>query len=96
MTNKELIEKMRGLQEQGYLLIKVDSVALLCNRLEAAEAEIESLRAKAYAAGIAAGREREDVNKLKGLLKYCYHLVPRGKTVDAEKWADIEKIVGEG
>lgn len=75
MTNKELIEKMRGLQEQGYLLIKVDSVALLCNRLEAAEAEID---------------------KLKDLLKYCYHMVPRGRTTDAEKWGEIEKIVGEG
>lgn len=96
MTNKELIEQVRALHEMGATMVDVDSAVSLCDRLEAAEAEIESLGAKAYAAAMAASREREEVNKLKGLIRYLHGFVPRGKTIDAGKWAEIEKILGEG
>lgn len=35
------------------------------------------------------------IDRLKGLI-YLHGLVPRGKTVDAGKWEEIQKILGEG
>lgn len=35
------------------------------------------------------------IDRLKGLI-YLYGLVPRGKTVDAGKWEEIQKMLGEG
>ena len=52
MTNKELIEQMRALQEMGATMVDTASAASLCDRLEAAEAEIERLRNKWWEEGI--------------------------------------------
>jgi hypothetical protein len=109
MTNKELIEKYRADIAKMHgganalALSRRDAISL-CDRLEAAEAELSEKKDEfnrmenAWRGEVEKERARlgRENDKLKGLLQYCYNLIPRGKTISAEKWDEIQKILGEG
>ena len=99
MTNKELIEQMRALQEMGATMVDTASAASLCDRLEAAEAEIEAHTKWVQSAEQNFHSLEEKIDKLKGLIRWVkgwieyeeWRLFP-----DGPEKAEIEKIVGEG